>query len=184
MALVLALVTSLLGFGALPGVASSDRALCREDCVTTYDAKPPDGQTGPFGITAGPLSSEWFGWGDRIGRIDKAGRLTAYDMPSSGAAVGWMTRTGKNTVWFLERDRGIVGRITVMDGRLTTKKFHLPSRTAGPHGLVQTPDGAIWVTEQDVDKIARLDPKTGRVREFDVPSGDPLGLALGPDDAL
>jgi len=183
-ALVFALVTALLGFGALPAVASPGQALCRDACVTTHDAKPPGEQTGPFGITAGPLSSEWFGFGDRIGRIDQAGKLTTYDMPSTGAAVGWLTRTTRNTVWFVERDRGILGRITVLGGRLTTKRFLLPSRTAGPHGLVQTPDGAIWVTEQDADKIARLDPKTRRVREFPVPSGDPLGLTLGPDGAL
>ena len=40
------------------------------------------------------------------------------------------------------------------------------------------PDGAIWVEDILVDKIARVDPDTGEVEEFDIPytTGPLLGL--------
>ena len=43
----------------------------------------------------------------------------------------------------------------------------------------------MYVAEQGVGKIASLDPSTGQVTEFPIPTADsqPVGLALGPDGA-
>jgi streptogramin lyase len=40
---------------------------------------------------------------------------------------------------------------------------------AGPCDLTTGPDGAIWASDLLVDKIARIDPKTGVVEEFAIP---------------
>ena len=50
---------------------------------------------------------------------------------------------------------------------------------AGPCDITTGPDGAIWVEDILVDEIARIDPNTGEVEEYDIPytTGPLLGLA-------
>ena len=57
---------------------------------------------------------------------------------------------------------------------------------ATPQGSVISPWGSVYVTEQGANTIARLDPRTGHMTEFPVPTADatPLGLTLGLDGAL
>lgn len=62
--------------------------------------------------------------------------------------------------------------------------------TADPRASLMQPvvdrDGYVWFGEMRANKLARLDPKTGAIREWDPPGGR-FGLmmsALGPDDAL
>jgi virginiamycin B lyase len=171
---------------AAPGHATgTDRASCTRHCVTTYQTPVPTGQSGPFGITRGPLDSEWFAYGDRIGRIDSRGALTTYNVPTTPAGLGWMARLRPGQVWFTERDAGKVGWIRIADNVTTIREYTLPSApNGGPHGLVLAADRNVYITEQDAGKIARLSPRSGRVHEFTVPFGDPLGLTLGPDGAL
>jgi virginiamycin B lyase len=171
---------------ATPGQATvTVPASCTRNCVTTYQTPVPAGQSGPFGITPGPLDSEWFAYGDRIGRIDSRGTLTTYNVPTTPGALGWMARLRPGEVWFTERDAGKVGWIRVADSVTTIREYTLPSApNSGPHGLVLAADRNVYITEQDAGKIAQLNPRTGRVREFTVPFGDPLGLTLGPDGAL
>jgi streptogramin lyase len=43
--------------------------------------------------------------------------------------------------------------------------------TGRPGGIAAGPDGAVWFTQLREDRIGRLDPETGDVREIDVPGG-------------
>ena len=56
--------------------------------------------------------------------------------------------------------------------------FPMLTPLAGPCDLCTGPDGAIWAEDILVDKIARVDPNTGTVEEFDIPynTGPLLGL--------
>jgi len=49
----------------------------------------------------------------------------------------------------------------------------------GPHDPAVDPHGIIWMTLQNADQLARLDPQTGEWKFFSVPTQDakPLGLA-------
>jgi streptogramin lyase len=65
--------------------------------------------------------------------------------------------------------------------------YEMPTALAGPCDLCTGPDGAIWVQDILVDKIARIDPDTGDVEEFDIPYDGPGlqgGALLGIPDAL
>lgn len=59
-----------------------------------------------------------------------------------------------------------------------------PVTTAGafPLGITSGPDGNLWFTEQQKNKIGRISP-TGTVTEFTLPGADsfPAGIAAGPD---
>jgi streptogramin lyase len=65
--------------------------------------------------------------------------------------------------------------------------FEMPTALAGPCNLCTGPDGAIWVQDILVDKIARIDPDTGDVEDFDIPYDGPGlqgGALLGIPDTL
>jgi len=153
--------------------------LCQTNCAT---AIVPPVAASPFGITSGPLGSEWFSLDDAIGRVNRQGAVTVYPVPTPDANVGWLT-TVDGVVWFAERATGKIGRI-MPNGAIT--EYSLPSPDAVPQGIVLGPDRNLYITEQGADAIARLDPATRQVREFPVPTPDstPLGLALGSDGAL
>ena len=46
------------------------------------------------------------------------------------------------------------------------------------------PDGNLWATEGQADKIARFDLDTKTATEFDLPGTEPHDLVVGPDDDL
>lgn len=56
------------------------------------------------------------------------------------------------------------------------KYYEMPTKMAGPCDLTTGPDGAIWIQDLLVNKIARLDPDTGHIDEYDIPYTYPLNL--------
>jgi virginiamycin B lyase len=66
-------------------------------------------------------------------------------------------------------------------------EFRVPTRNSGPTGIAAGPDGALWFTENNGNKVGRI-TTAGRITEFRFPSvgGDssPLGITAGPDGAL
>jgi len=63
-------------------------------------------------------------------------------------------------------------------------EWDVPTKGAHPHDPAVGPDGALWFTEQMSNKIGRLDPKTGEIKEYTLPSdknAGPHGLMAGPD---
>lgn len=60
-------------------------------------------------------------------------------------------------------------RNTVFSIDVDTKKvtaYTMPTPLSFPLGVTTGPDGALWVTEERAMKLARIDPATGRIREF------------------
>lgn len=173
------------GMGVTAALADDTPPLCQSGCATAI--VPPGAVTpAPFGISSGPLGSEWFadGANNTVDRIDQPGAITTYPVPTPNSGPGWVTvDPSSGNVWFAERLTGKIGRITP-DG--TIAEFPLPSASALPQGIVLGPDGNMYITEQTANAIARLDPVTGQVAEFPVPTpaAAPLGLALGSDGAL
>lgn len=63
--------------------------------------------------------------------------------------------------------------------------FALPTAGSAPTGLVVGPDRALWVTEENGDRIARV-ATAGTTSEFALPRPGAPGLSIvsGPDGAL
>ena len=59
--------------------------------------------------------------------------------------------------------------------------YDMKTPEAGPCNLTTGPDGAIWVQDFLVNKIARIDVNTGDVEEYDIPyTNNPLSSAAHP----
>jgi virginiamycin B lyase len=71
----------------------------------------------------------------------------------------WLTLEARNEIVRVSR-RGRVLR-----------RYPITEAIAGPHGLTVARDGAVWWTGKEGDVIGRLDPRTGRMRQFTLPHG-------------
>jgi virginiamycin B lyase len=57
------------------------------------------------------------------------------------------------------------------------REWMLPTLGSRPHDPLAAADGSIWWTGMFADRIGRLDPRTGAMKEFPVPAGsNPHGL--------
>ncbi len=76
-------------------------------------------------------------------------------------------------------------RLSGRSTRVVITEYDLPEPTRMPHDVIVTPDGTVWYNSFAEQILGRLDPATGRVREYTVPTlkpNAPLGsLALRPD---
>ena len=66
---------------------------------------------------------------------------------------------------------------------VTIREWSLPTPNARPHDPAVGKDGALWFTEQQGNKIGRLDPATGAIREFPLKTTNtgPHGLVADND---
>jgi len=166
---------------ATPATAAS---VCADGGVTSYP--PPPASDGPFGVTAGP-GGTWYSEGDRIVRVRANGVLDQFVLPDPDIAdAGWLSWQGGHVVWF--SDRG-TGRLGTVDGHGHVVEYQVPPTPDGsgasPNGQVIL-DGIVWFTDPPTNRIGRLDPATGHITVFSVPTADswPLGITAAPDGTL
>jgi streptogramin lyase len=67
----------------------------------------------------------------------------------------------------------------------TFTEFPTPTANSGPYGITTGPDGALWFTERNANKIGRI-TIAGVITEFPIPTavGVPAGITTGPDGAV
>src|SRR5215208_537299 len=66
---------------------------------------------------------------------------------------------------------------------VTIREWDLPSPDSRPHDPAVGPDGALWYTAQRVNRLGRLDPATGQIQEYPLPTynSGPHGLTAAAD---
>jgi virginiamycin B lyase len=63
------------------------------------------------------------------------------------------------------------------NAQVTIKEWIVPTPGSRPHDPLATADGAIWYTGQFANVLGRLDPKTGKIKEYPLtPKAGPHGL--------
>ena len=66
--------------------------------------------------------------------------------------------------------------------KVVIKEWVVPTPGSRPHDPLATADGAIWYTGQFAHTLGRLEPKTGKFKEYRLPSNPgPHGLAADKD---
>jgi len=77
--------------------------------------------------------------------------------------------------------------VCLLSGISSIAGYAVHTSYAGPFSIVSGPDGNLWFTELDAEKIGRINPTTGAVTEYPVPSTTsfgPYGIAAGSDGNL
>lgn len=134
------------------------------------------------GISPGPDKQIYFTSREEnaVRRMTTDGKFgETYKIPSTAIDPKSLTKgswpraisTGADgAVYFAEMAANKIGRIGA-DGKMT--EFAIPTADSKPYAVVAGPDKMIWFTESGGDKIGRLDPATGKIDEFDLPTGSP-----------
>ena len=183
------------------GVVAPGGAVGKKGQVTEFSAGiTPSAQ--PEAITAGPDGNLWFieERGERIGRITPTGEITEFSAGSAVELAGSGITAGPDgNVWFTERtDRASdliedriaritpTGELTEFSAGITPKVLDGQAYSPGVSGIAAGPDGNLWFTEYDANRIGRITP-TGVVTEFSAGISEgsaPNGITAGPDGNL
>jgi virginiamycin B lyase len=146
------------------------------DTVVEFPLPTPLSQ--PSSLVLGPDGGIWFveNGTQRLGRFDPATHaFTEYPLPSPGANLGLeiIERGSGDDLLFSLPDTNQIGVFDLATHRFTT--YTAPTIASLPQG-VAVADGAIWFTETLGQKLARVDPATGRISEFPLSRFDPSDL--------
>jgi virginiamycin B lyase len=153
---------------------------------TEYPIPTPGAQADDMAV--GPDGNLWFAEtaGNKIGRITTAGVIDEFDGLPPASRPTAVAAGADGNVWFTERalsaPSGRIGSITPT-GVITT--YQLPSN-GHPLTIAAGSDGALWFTESPGNRIGRIDPATGVISEFPVPTfqSAPWEITGGPDGNL
>jgi virginiamycin B lyase len=117
----------------------------------------------------------------RVGYTPEGWLTVTHMMQNMGAPVPaeeWPAMTEYLTKSFPERSRP-VAVLKAGPAKADIKVWDVPTLGSRPHDPRAAKDGSIWWTGQLVNKLGRLDPKTGATREYVLksPYSGPHGLA-------
>jgi len=103
-----------------------------------------------------------------------------------GGCVGCVSGAARTDVWFTESGTDYISRLVYTGtGEYRLEAYALAAGSE-PLNVAVGADGMVWFTEAGRNRIGRLDPATGDVAEFLVPTADsrPADLALAPDGSV
>jgi virginiamycin B lyase len=96
--------------------------------------------------------------------------------------------TKRAELWFTLQNSHMLGRLVPETGDI--KLTALPTERARPYGIKEDSQGMIWIAYRGANKIARVDPDSWEIREYETPAPDaPQGayirrLAIASDDII
>jgi virginiamycin B lyase len=140
---------------------------------------------GAYGIAIAGDQSVWFAQDetDLMTRIDPAtGKVDEYKIPYDGHAFPRRMNSDANgDLWVALWN---AGKLMKVDHKTKQMTLYTPPTSTGGHYsvIVDKKQGYVWVSEHQVDKIARFDPKTGEWVEFPLPEAesDPRRIDIDP----
>ena len=105
----------------------------------------------------GPDGNVWFTDynGNRIGRVTTGGSFTEFFVGGGSNPVGITAGPDGEPLVVVAGGNDKVGRITTA-GTMTL--YPIPTSGAGPNAIVTGPDGNLWFTELEGNKIGRVTP--------------------------
>ncbi|HEX5279636.1 MAG TPA: carboxypeptidase regulatory-like domain-containing protein [Micropepsaceae bacterium] len=150
--------------------------------------RAPTKNSGAYGIALSGDGSPWFAEDniDRIGHLDlKTGKVEELPIKDQGEKIlpRRMNSDADGNIWVGLWDAGKLMKIDYKTKKMSI--FTPPTRDAGCYSVtVDKKNNIVWVSEQEVDKIGRFDPKTNTWMEFALPDSqsDPRRIELDPTD--
>jgi virginiamycin B lyase len=131
--------------------------------------------TGAYGITVGGDGSVWWAedTADRMVRVDPVtGKVEEFKIPFDGVAYPRrMSHDARGDIWVGLWNAGLLMKLDYETKQMSF--FAPPTETPGTYSVsVDRKNNLIWVSEQQADKIARFNPKTGEWVEFPLPDSE------------
>jgi streptogramin lyase len=158
--------------------------------ITEYSVPLVGGKNGaPSQITVDPNGTLYFvePGTTSIGSVSvtNPNPVTLTNLPTGSIPDG-ITLGPDGNLWFTESATGQIGSFK-LTGTTPPTPTGITSNS-GPAGIT-TADGSLWFTQIFSNQIGRLDPSTGAVTEFNLPTGSAFGgldskIILGPDGNL
>jgi virginiamycin B lyase len=115
----------------------------------------------------------------RQGWVELISTMVALPKDQSDVVVDYLAKN------FPEQPRP---RAVVIPGpvKVTFKEWNLPTLGSRPHDPLATADGSIWYTGMFSNVLGRIDPKTGKIKEFpiDIPQSGPHGLTADAEGRI
>jgi virginiamycin B lyase len=75
----------------------------------------------------------------------------------------------------------------VAELKASIQEWDVPTRGARPYATAVTPDGSVWFTEEMINKIGRVNPRTGEVKEYPLTEDNnarPHGIAVDRNGSI
>jgi virginiamycin B lyase len=135
-------------------------------------------------LTTGPDGAVWFCERDtgKVGRIDAAGHMREYDLPSPDAIPQGIVFAPDGNLYVTEQGSNAIARLNPDTGQATDIPVPTPDSTTQSGAL--GPDGAIWFIERAAAKVGRM-TLDGHFTEYQLAAGSfPNRIVVGPDSAL
>jgi streptogramin lyase len=141
---------------------------------------------GAYGLAVAGDGSVWWAEDevDKMARVDvTTGQVEEFKIPDVGghAFPRRMNTDANGDLWVALWDAGKLMKIDYKTKEMTV--YTPPSKTGGNYSVVvDKKNNYIWVSEHQVDKIARFDPKTQEWVEFPLPEAesDPRRIDIDP----
>lgn len=149
------------------------------------------------GLTVGPDGNVWLTDSRSVIRLTQSGELTEFPMPDEKVGQNFTQAAGPivsgpdGNLWFsgyrAVPDGGAGKSVATID-RMTpagnVTQFEMPGPGSFPTRLAVGPDGNVWFTEMQEDKVGRITP-SGSIQMFQLPSGTrPDEIVAGADGNL
>src|SRR5215472_4408043 len=144
---------------------------------------------GAYGLAVAGDGSVWWAEdeADKMARVDPAtGQVEEFKIPDVGghAFPRRMNTDANGDLWVALWDAGKLMKVDYKTKEMTV--YTPPSKTGGNYSVVVDKKGGyIWVSEHQVDKIARFDPRTTEWVEFPLPAAesDPRRIDIDPTNS-
>ena len=127
----------------------------------------------PLGLAVDVGGRAWYTEApqQRIARASTDGVISSFGLSTPVARLGRLAVGPNGAVWFAEPS--LMSVTQFRDGRFTRHVVGARAATvpvdAAPFGVAIAPDGSVWATLPNADKLLRIAPD-GEMRAFDAPS--------------
>jgi virginiamycin B lyase len=172
----------------IKGLAANTSAIVQTANVRTFQYARPD--VGPMQPAVAPDGTVWVGemTTNHLTRIDpRSGQVTSWTPPSGQYNIMATQVDSSGHVWFTEQAANYIGRFDPATQQFTTYPLGSANgRIMAPQDLRFDATGKLYVTLASGARIARLDPASGKLDMWPVPSpasgmtASPYALTVTP----
>lgn len=117
-----------------------------------------------------------------LAATDASPFLKVYNIPTANSEPTNIITVGPGQVWYTLQNANAIGKLVVTNGNASFNQYSPPTANSAPYDLAY--DGQfIWFTERQGNKIGRLNPATGAITEYPIPTpnSEPMGIAISPN---